>query len=197
MMFSLDVEAVMFSSDGKQIASASEDKTIRLWDASTGNHQKTLADHSDWVTAVVFSPDGKQITSASCDQTVRLWDVGASLHSVRLFGTSLGALRKFRKWHREIETPGTITTFTFSADGQFLRTNLGLFKVGDTGFNGGLSLKGGWICYGVAPVFLILPGLQPSCYDVRGDYITIGFADGRVLCLKFDCRALEQLFNLK
>ncbi|PGG95325.1 hypothetical protein AJ79_10119, partial [Helicocarpus griseus UAMH5409] len=45
------VTAVAFSPDGKQIASASKDKTVRLWDASTGDHQKTLTDHSDTVMA--------------------------------------------------------------------------------------------------------------------------------------------------
>ncbi|KAL4736839.1 WD40-repeat-containing domain protein [Aspergillus similis] len=187
------VTAVAFSPDGKQIASASRDGNVKLWDLSTGDHQKTLAGHSDCVTAVAFSPDGKQIASASDDQTIRLWNVHASLRSVRLYGTRLGALHKFRKWQHVIKVPGTVSSLTYFADGQCLQTNLGLFKVGDSDFKRGLSLTGGWIRYGEAPIFRILPGLHPACYDVRGDCIAIGFREGQVLCLEFDCGALEQL----
>ncbi|KAL9095987.1 MAG: hypothetical protein Q9163_006480, partial [Psora crenata] len=68
------VLAIAFSPDGKQIASGSSDKTIKLWDAIIGDLQKTLAGHSDWVCAIAFSPDGKQIASGSDDKTIKLWD---------------------------------------------------------------------------------------------------------------------------
>ncbi|OCK96077.1 putative G-protein beta WD 40 repeat-containing protein [Cenococcum geophilum 1.58] len=68
------VHAVAFSPDGKQITSGSGDGTIKLWDATTGDLQKTLAGDSGSVQAVAFSPDGKQIASGSDDRTIKLWD---------------------------------------------------------------------------------------------------------------------------
>jgi WD40 repeat protein len=56
------------------VASASSDKTVRLWDSATGAARHTLKGHLDTVHAVAFSPDGKLVASASYDKTVRLWD---------------------------------------------------------------------------------------------------------------------------
>ncbi|MDZ8090213.1 MAG: WD40 repeat domain-containing protein, partial [Nostoc sp. DedQUE12b] len=66
---------VAFSPDGKTIASASGDKTVKLWNAATGKEIITLNGHSDYVFSVAFSPDGKTIASASADNTVKLWNM--------------------------------------------------------------------------------------------------------------------------
>ena len=69
------VECVAFSADGKRIVSGSFDKTIRLWDAETGEPLRApLEGHQDWVLSVAFSPDGKRIVSGSFDKTIRMWD---------------------------------------------------------------------------------------------------------------------------
>ena len=69
------VSSVSFSPDGKYLASAMWDKTIRLWDIKTGESIKEFNKHTSVVESVVFSPDGKVLASASRDRTVRLWDV--------------------------------------------------------------------------------------------------------------------------
>ena len=70
------VLGIAISPDSRTLASASEDRTIRLWDTDSGRELMLLEGHTDWVTAVDFSPDGKQLVSASRDYTARLWDVG-------------------------------------------------------------------------------------------------------------------------
>ncbi len=67
------VYGVNFSPDGKTIASASEDHTVKLWNLD-GSLRQTLAKHDDEVYQVKFSPNGKIIASASADRTVRLWN---------------------------------------------------------------------------------------------------------------------------
>src|SRR5260221_7460618 len=68
------VHAVAPSPDRGLLASASDDKTIKLWDPHTGEHLRTLEGHSDWVTSVAFSPDGGLLASASSDKSIKLWD---------------------------------------------------------------------------------------------------------------------------
>ncbi|KAF7509562.1 hypothetical protein GJ744_007962 [Endocarpon pusillum] len=69
------VQSVAFSHDLKLLASASYDRTVRIWDAATGTLQQTLEGHGDWIQFVAFSHDSKLLASASHDKTVRIWDV--------------------------------------------------------------------------------------------------------------------------
>ena len=68
------VSCAVFSPDGKRFATASEDKTVRVWDAETGKEVSCLVGHTGSVYSAAFSPDGKGIVSASYDKTVRIWN---------------------------------------------------------------------------------------------------------------------------
>jgi WD40 repeat protein len=81
------VRSLVFSSDGK-LASGSEDKTVRVWNGTTGQQLWASDAHNDGILAVAFSSDGKKLASASKDKTVKLWDVTAAQKLVELSVTS-------------------------------------------------------------------------------------------------------------
>jgi WD40 repeat protein len=96
-----------FSPDGALLATASDDGTVRLWDAATGHlHGDPLTGHTGAVTAVTFSPDGTLLASAGEDGLVRLWESAIGrLHSAPLVGHT-----------------GAVTAVAFSPDGALLAT---------------------------------------------------------------------------
>jgi len=69
-----EVLSVCFSRDGKRLASASKDGTVKVWDVASGNEPLTFKGHTTWVTSIAFSPDGKRIASTSLDRTAKVWD---------------------------------------------------------------------------------------------------------------------------
>ncbi|KAG9015100.1 protein with putative role during mitosis [Tulasnella sp. JGI-2019a] len=62
-------------SPGLFIATGARDKTIKLWDAMTGQILRNLTGHDNWVRALVFHPTGKFLLSAADDKTIRVWDL--------------------------------------------------------------------------------------------------------------------------
>jgi WD40 repeat protein/tRNA A-37 threonylcarbamoyl transferase component Bud32 len=68
------VTNIDFSPDGRLLASASWDRTVRVWDAATGKEILALRGHSAGVTSVAFSPGGERLASGSFDGTVKVWD---------------------------------------------------------------------------------------------------------------------------
>ena len=61
--------------DGRWIASAGEDSTVKVWDSHTGTLVRSFRGHTGLVSSVAFSPDGRRLISGSRDHTVKVWDV--------------------------------------------------------------------------------------------------------------------------
>jgi len=97
------VFSVAFSPDGKVLATASFDNTIKLWDFATGKELQTLKGHTSSVYGVAFSPDGTLLASGSQDKTIRLWN------------PKDGKLIKELKGHGDI-----VNAVAFSNDGKTL-----------------------------------------------------------------------------
>ncbi|KAK7219770.1 hypothetical protein V2G26_007773 [Clonostachys chloroleuca] len=85
------VYSVAFSADSQRLASGSDDKTVKIWDAATGACLQTLEGHSNSVSSVVFSADGKRLASGSYDNTIKIWDTatGACLKTLERYSYSV------------------------------------------------------------------------------------------------------------
>jgi WD40 repeat protein/serine/threonine protein kinase/Flp pilus assembly protein TadD len=72
-----------FSPNGRQVATASQDETARLWDLETGRPATPPLKHDGPVHSVAFSPNGRRLVTASADRTARLWDAATGKELTR------------------------------------------------------------------------------------------------------------------
>ena len=61
--------------DGRWVASAGEDSTVKVWDSHTGKLVRSFRGHTGLVSSLAFSPDGRRLISGSRDHTVKVWDL--------------------------------------------------------------------------------------------------------------------------
>ncbi|PSB36823.1 hypothetical protein C7B69_04275 [filamentous cyanobacterium Phorm 46] len=97
------VRSVIFSPDGKLLATGDSDGVVRLWEASSGREILTCKGHTNVVESVAFTPDGEILASGSYDQIIKLWDV------------KTGECLKVLQGHTE-----SVMSVTFNPDGNIL-----------------------------------------------------------------------------
>ena len=86
------VYAVTWSPDGKTLATAGFDNTVRLWDAGTRKEIKKYEGHSKLVLAVAIAPNGKEILSGSLDNTAKVWDYPTTGPAKTFAGHAAGSI---------------------------------------------------------------------------------------------------------
>jgi WD40 repeat protein len=191
------VNSVAFSPDSKQIVSGSDDRTIRCWDAATGQQLlPALEGHTAWVSSVAFSPDSKQIVSGSDDRTIRCWDAATGqqllpaleghTESVSLVAFSPDGKqivsgsddRTIRRWDAATGQQllpaleghtAWVSSVAFSPDSKQIPT---------------LYISENWLVEGITNLLWLPPDYRPTCKAIWGGVIALGYQSGRVSILQ-------------
>ncbi|MCQ8773644.1 nSTAND1 domain-containing NTPase [Streptomyces telluris] len=134
-----------FAPDGRTLATASFDHSVKLWDTHSHRLLATLTGHTDVVNTVAYSPDGHTLATAGNDRSIKLWDAPSHRLLATLTGhtnmaesvafspdgrtlASAGSDRTVRLWdvrtHRELATltghTDAVVRLSFSPDGRML-----------------------------------------------------------------------------
>lgn len=150
------IRSIAFSPDGKTVATASDDKTVNLWNSNTGMVTLSFPEQAEAVENVAFSPDSKRlVTSTNDDKLIKLWDVATG----KLIQSFAGHI-------------SDIKTLSVSTDG---KTIVSLGEVGDRRIRiwdvpGGRQI-------GQLPVDLLCAAISPdgSTIAAGGDDTASGF----------------------
>lgn len=192
--------SVAFSRDGDTVVAGCGDRTMRIFDTSSGKQTKVLRQHSDWVQAVAFNPGGTLLVSASRDRTARVfdtktWEIESSYqeHDTPLLAAAFSpdgsrifttARSRGHVWHPEkANKRGELEEL----GGDVRQLASGPFGVAAGCADGAVRIYQG---EGKQP-WLTLTGHRDSVLSVaiapQGTWIVTGSADGEVIVWSLDC----------
>ena len=83
---------------GMYLASGSRDRTVRVWDTTTGTCVATLTGHDNWVSSVLWHPSGKFLLTGSDDKSIRVWDLSRGFKCVKKLAESHESFVKCLAW---------------------------------------------------------------------------------------------------
>jgi WD40 repeat protein len=190
---------VAFSHDSMRLASASRDKTVKIWDASSGAYLQTLEGHSREVNSVAFSHDSTRLASVSGDKTVKIWDASSGAYLQTLEGHSREAiLVAFSHDSTRLASASMDKTVKIwdASSGACLQTleghgrgvtNLAGFEYHHPIGQGiGISSDRTWITHNAQQRLWLPSEYRPTQSAVSGRYIGISTGSGKVciFCLK-------------
>ncbi|KAF5701324.1 NWD1 [Fusarium mundagurra] len=181
------IYSVTFSADSQRLASGSDDKTVKIWDVTTGACVQTLEGHSGQIWSVAFSADSQRLASGSRYGTVKIWDA-----------TTAACVQT-------LKIGRVVTHLSFdSMTNSLLSTDIGLLKLDlpalppaiDSGstdatlqsvrhFDWGISSDGVWIVKDGKGMLWLPSEYRVTGSAVMGSKVAIGCRSGRVLMMKF------------
>ena len=132
--------AVAYAPDSATLATGGDDRTVRVWDARSGDHVRTLTGHTSGVLAVAYAPDSATLATGSDDGTVRVWNPRTGR---QVAGTGFGTAtrRMLRLAGVRSDQPSVVDQLGFADDVEALAT---LVAAADTEAPLAIAVLGEW-----------------------------------------------------
>ncbi len=139
-------DAVWFSPDGSVVATSGDDRTIRLWDAASGDELRVLTKHQKAVTSLRFSGDGTRLASGDASGQIEVWDpsTGKNVASLCCHSDGIESIAFSPDGSRLVSAAGSDGVALWNVDRQVLDVRLP-FKPGFASEKVAFSPDGQWI----------------------------------------------------